>query len=113
MKTAILNIPQLFSWLTDRRWLLPLSLLALSLAASYVYLFHTSVLYLHERELALENINALETKIAILETELIAKRDQIDLTLATSLGFVEQTAEPLFAQKDAAIRLSLSAGNEI
>lgn len=113
MKTAILTIPNTFFWLTDRRRLAPLFLLTLLLAAGYVYLFHTSVLYLKERETALESINITETDIAILETELLAKRDQIDLELALSLGFVELESEPIFARRNTEGRLSLLVGNEI
>jgi hypothetical protein len=113
MKTAILTIPNTFFWLTDRRRLIPLVALVLVLMASYVYLFQTSVLYLKERETALENINIFETDIAILETELLARRDQIDLALALNLGFVELTAEPIFARRNAATRLSLLVGDEI
>lgn len=112
--TKTLNIFQeTFFFLTDRRRLAFYFFLVLVLMAGYVYLLHTSVLFLHDREVALEQANDLETAIAILETESLAIKETINLDLAKAEGFSELATEPIFAHQNETVRLTLAVDNEI
>ena len=70
------------------------------LGLAYIYLVNTSVFLVNERRQNEEAISEVEAKLAVVETQYLAKMATIDKTLALSLGFVEASKDSSFVYRD-------------
>lgn len=88
-------------------WLLLASLIFVSIV--YVYFVNSSIIQMAIREENEESISIAETEISVLVSEYITLSGDIDMDLATAMGFVDAREEATFAQReDGATTLSLA-----